>query len=411
MRRLPLGDQLPYQFDPPRLSRFWVWATRPSRRTMLQRDHKVMELDISGIDHLLPLLERGDGVLIAPNHSDYADALVMFALGDRIHRPFCYMAAYQIFAGSAGLRHWLFPRIGAFPVDREGADLKAFKAGVDVLVRAENPLVIFPEGEIYCLADRLTPLREGAAAVAISAAKKKAEAGKTVWVVPTAIKYRFLDEHDPTPALSSLMSDLEARYTWWPRTEMPLVDRIYHYAEATLGLMEFNQLGTCRPGPLRERLAYLRDQILSEMEDRRAGKRRSDPVPVRVKEQRKLCLDLLAKPETSPEEAACLRRDLHNLFLVVQLFSYPGDYIRERPTLERVAEILTKLEEDALGHQESTPRGPRRAVMRLGEPIDVGKYLASAGKPRTAIPALTGELEERIQQLLDQIGPGRPLQP
>jgi hypothetical protein len=295
-------------------------------------------------------------------------------------------------------------------VDREGADLKAFKAGVDVLVQSTNPLVIFPEGEIYYLADRLTPLREGAAAVAVSAAKKKVEAGKTVWVVPTAIKYRFLPGHDPWPDLRSLMSDLEARYSWWPRTDLPLVERIYHYAEGTLGLMELNHLGAARSGPLKERLAFLRDHILDEMEDRRAGKRRNDTVPVRVKELRKLCLDLLSKPETSPEQAEGLRRDLHHLFLVVQLYSYPGDYIREAPTLERVAEILTKLEEDALGQQDPVPKGPRRAILRLGEPIDVGRLLASTSKPKAAIPVLTAELEERIQHLLDAIGPGRPLE-
>ena len=55
-------------------------------------------------------------------------------------------------------RH-LLPRIGAFPIDREGADLRAFKAGVEILARGRQPLVIFPEGEVYHVYDRLTPLR------------------------------------------------------------------------------------------------------------------------------------------------------------------------------------------------------------------------------------------------------------
>ena len=103
--------------------------------------------------------------------------------------------------------------------------------------------MIFPEGEIYFLADRLTPLREGAAALAATAAKRLAKRGKTVWVVPVGIKYRFLDGHDPTPAFASVMDRLEDRFTWRPRPDRPLVERIYRYAEGMLGLKELEYLG------------------------------------------------------------------------------------------------------------------------------------------------------------------------
>jgi hypothetical protein len=65
-----------------------------------------------------------------------------------------------------------------------------------------------------------------------------------------------------------------------------------------------------------------------------------------------------------------------------------------------------KFEEDVLGVEYGTPR---RAVVRIGQPIDVGEHLRAVGKPRLAVPALTSELERRIQALLDEIGPGRPL--
>ena len=120
-------------------------------------------------------------------------------------------------------------------------------------------------------------------------------------------------------------------------------------------------------------------------------------------------IELERHPKTTLEEANRLRRDLHDLFLVVQLFSYPGDYVKQAPTLERAAEILMKLEEDALGNQTAAPRGPRRGILRLGPPINVGELLATSGKPRLAIPALTAEMESRIQGLLDAIGSGRPI--
>ena len=48
-------------------------------------------------------------------------------------------------------------------------------------------------------------------------------------------------------------------------------------------------------------------------------------------------------------------------------------------------------------------------MIRLGEPIDVGQRLVSGGRSRDLSAVLTAELEMRIQSLLDEIGPGRPL--
>jgi Acyltransferase len=388
---------------------FWVRATRPYRSHLLRTEHQVVAFDVAGTEHLTQILARGDGVMVASNHSDRADGLVLLDLADRVTRPFCVMAAHQLFAGNAGLRRWLFPRMGIFPVDREGADLSAFKASVEVLTSGKHPLLIFPEGEVYHLADRLTPLREGAAALAATAARKRADSGTTVWIIPVAVKYRFLDEFDALPALSALMNVLESRFTWWYHPERSLGERIYRYAEAMLMLKELEYFESPRTGPLPERITALGTHIIEAIEDRRTGTRRQGLVTVRVKELRKLCLDTLADPKTTHEQVYLLRRDLNDLFLAVQLYSYPGDYARTAPTVERFAEILMKFEEDVLGVEYGTPRGPRRAVVRIGQPIDVGEHLRAAGKPRLAVPALTSELERRIQALLDEIGPGRPL--
>jgi 1-acyl-sn-glycerol-3-phosphate acyltransferase len=381
---------------------------------MLRGDQRIEAVELDGEGVLRDLLGRGDGVLLCPNHTDHADSFLMLHLSWRVGRPFYYMIAYQILRGHRG---WFLPRIGAFPVDRDGTDLTAFKTAVEVLGRGRNPLVIFPEGEIHHLGDLLTPLREGALAVATTAAKRLAEAGKTVWVVPVALKYRFVEGHDPTPALHDVMDELERRANWWVERDRPLVERIYRYAEGMMGLKEFEYLGGTRSGPLPERLAYLREFILQRVEARRLpeSRRRASvgtdvpDVPERVKELRRACLDALADPATTPEESRALRRDLHDVFVAFQTFSYPGDYLAKAPTLERAAETVMKFQEDFLGVYEVKPYGPRRAVIRLGEPIDVRQRLAALGKPRLAVPALTAELEQRLQALLDAIGPGRPL--
>jgi 1-acyl-sn-glycerol-3-phosphate acyltransferase len=409
MHKLPLPDELPYEFQPPKLSPFWVRASRLFVGYMLRRTQFVRHIDAIGVETLGRLKASGDGVLITPNHPDLADPAVLFTLSRRAGVAFCYMAAYQIFAGTAGLRKFILPRLGVFPVDREGADRSAFQAGLDVLVRARNPLVVFPEGEIYFLGDRLTPLREGAAALALAAIRKM-DAARTVWVVPAAIKYRFLDGHDPIPELTRLMETLEARFTWWDPGNRPLVERLYRYAEGMLALKELEYLDAPQPGPLKERITRLKFSILDEMEDRRLGRRSDEPVPFRVKELRRTCLKALADPGITREQRRAVRRDLNSLFVAIQLFSYPGDYVRESPTLERFAEIMTKFEQDALGVMYPAPQGPRRAIVKFGEPIDVRAYMQPGGRrARDATATLTDELEVRIQSLMDGLGPGHPL--
>ncbi len=153
----------------------------------------------------------------------------------------------------------------------------------------------------------------------------------------------------------------------------------------------------------------MREAILGRIEDRRVGHRRSNPAPVRIKELRRSCLDALAAPGLDAEAARAIGKDLDDLHVALQLFSYPGDYVRESPTIDRVAETIRKFEEDLLGDAAPPPRGPRRAIVRIGEPIDVTRRLKDLGKPRQAIGAITAELEGRIQALLDAIGPGNPI--
>src|SRR5690349_4273156 len=99
MRRLPLADELPYRFYPPRIHPLWSWLARFYIRYQLPREFLVHEVDVAGLEALGPLLTRGDGVLIAPNHSDNADGAVMFEVSYRAGLPFYFMAAHQLFTG------------------------------------------------------------------------------------------------------------------------------------------------------------------------------------------------------------------------------------------------------------------------------------------------------------------------
>jgi hypothetical protein len=94
-----------------------------------------------------------------------------------------------------------------------------------------------------------------------------------------------------------------------------------------------------------------------------------------------------------------LRQDLEDVFFVVQLFCYPGDYVAERPSLDRISETLDKFEEDILNVPIAKPRGRRAAVLAFGDPVAVP---SDTGAKQAAGP-LTRTLEQRVQSLLDGI--------
>src|SRR5437763_2433376 len=128
-------------------------------------------------------------------------------------------------------------RFSAFSVDREGCDRRTMRQAMELLT-AGKPLVVFPEGEIYHTNERLTPLREGVAFMAVTAQRDLEKSGnsKPVWVVPTAIRYTF--ETDITPQLESAMSALESRLLLKPKPGTPLPERLIRFGEMMLTLKE-----------------------------------------------------------------------------------------------------------------------------------------------------------------------------
>ena len=77
------------------------------------------------------------------------------------------MIAWQVFARDGWLKAMVLRHHGGFSIDREGTDLSAIRQAREVLQGSKNPLFIFPEGDVYHCNDRITPFREGAAAIAL----------------------------------------------------------------------------------------------------------------------------------------------------------------------------------------------------------------------------------------------------
>jgi 1-acyl-sn-glycerol-3-phosphate acyltransferase len=391
-------DLQPYQTPPrwwsPLLSRGWFRFWRGLRERIRVKYHRLMAVEIQGLENLQQCLAEKKGILIAPNHSCHADPTVLYWVADQLKTPFYFMATWQIFMRASWIRLMVLRHHGCFSVDRDGTDIRAFRQAVDILKDRPHPLVIFPEGEIYHINKRVTPFLDGPSAIAHTAAK---HTDRPVVCIPCGIRYQYITS--PLDELLDLMDRLERQLLWRPKRSLILRKRIYQFAEAVLGLKEKEYLGNTQTGTLPERIHALAEFILRNLEDRYGIPNRAPTLPERVKACRRHAIQIKEDESLSAQEHESAATDLDDLFIVTQLFSYPGTYVSAKPTIEDMAEVLDKFEEDILRQSTAAIRGTRRAVIAFGKPMTVERK--PDGKPQ--IHALTEKLEQAVQALLDGI--------
>src|SRR5690348_10647387 len=182
---LPAPDVIsekPYRFVPPYHGRLWTEFMHPFLPAYLARFWGIEHVECREVERLRESLAAGHGILLAPNHTRHCDPFVMGRLSRAARVPFFQMASWHLFM-NGGWQAWMLRRLGAFSVFREGMDRPAMNAAIEILVSAERPLVIFPEGVMSRANDRLNPLMEGTAFIARTAAKRRAKSSPAGQVV------------------------------------------------------------------------------------------------------------------------------------------------------------------------------------------------------------------------------------
>lgn len=389
MNRQPWAK--PPRWWSPRPNRLLMKAWTPVRRFQQVHQYRVKETEIVGLDYARDAIAQNHGLLITPNHPGHADSYLLMESLVRLKRRCYVMTAWQVFVMAKRWERMLYRQHGCFSIDREGSDLRAYRQAVTVLAETSDPLAVFPEGDVYHLNDRVRPFRDGTGSMVLSAVKR---GRRPVHWLPCAIRYRYIQ--DPAPELAEVMSQLEESLHWRPRPDLPLSARIYRFAEGIMKLKEIEYLGRTTNGSLPERIDALANEILERIEDRNGVQSIPETLPLRVKELRQLAI---ARQQELPEDDPLqlqLAHDLEDLFFVVQLYSYPGDYVAENATIERMAETVDKFEEDFLDLPTARIRGARRGVITFGEPI-----IVSEPGGRDLARQLTQTAERRVQDLLD----------
>jgi 1-acyl-sn-glycerol-3-phosphate acyltransferase len=386
----------PYRFIPPHPSRFWNRVLGWWLPHSLWKNWGIATAEFRGTEHLKQSLVAGHGILLAPNHCRPCDPFVMGLLCKEMRQPVYCMASWHLFMQGA-FQAWLLRQAGGFSVYREGMDREALKAATNILVEAQRPLIIFAEGMISRTNDLLGNLQEGTAFIARTAAKQRAKLTPPGQVVihPIALKYFF--QGDLNASVGQVLDEVETRLSWRPQHDVPLVERIAKVGEALLSLKEIEYMGRAQPGTTPERQAQLIDRLLVPLEKEWVGGRREPVTVERVKRLRTAILPDMVAGDISEEERARRWRQLADMYLAQQISLYPTDYVRSRPTKERILETVERFEEDLT--DEARCHRPLRVVIQVGEAI-----VAAPGRDKSAAedPIMT-ELEKKLQGMLDSL--------
>ncbi|MEM7626492.1 MAG: 1-acyl-sn-glycerol-3-phosphate acyltransferase [Planctomycetota bacterium] len=406
---LDFSDQ-PYRYFPPKYSRFWAsLLLLHNRRYHLPNTQRIEGVDVVGHQDMLAAVGPGDRLLFLPNHSTHADAAIFLEALAQIGRRCLMMAAYDVF-----LRGWVhrftMQRMGAFAVDRDGSCPKPMKQALATLERGRFGLIVFPEGNVYLTNDRVTPFMDGAAFIGLQAQKallkgESATKGR-VLAVPVSIKATHLTN-----------ARMKVAQRFAPLGKQLGVETDFH-ADPVTALHEAGAVALHRNLKQRgldvpdvDSLTVLATQaavsVLESLEKKLelAPKPGSTPLD-RVRAARRIIHEVRTDPDRAVDHAAAAVW-ADEAMLAFRIASYPIGYAAEKPTLDRVAETVEKLEEDLLTRMPP-PMGTRHATVRFNAPLDLRDYLTAHPKLRAAVNAFTADAEASVQAGLDQLNHDNP---
>ncbi len=158
------------------------------------------------------------------------------ALGGLPHAHFLYGRGVTLWAGGGAA--FLIPRIAGLPVVNRRADTRALRNIRHFLTEGPHPVALAPEGQVTYHNHRLGPMEQGSARLAVWCQEELDRQGRAeeVLVLPVGIEYRF------------------------PRDPERLLERLIARITRSGGLT------APPPGPARERLLDLTEQLVGRIE-------------------------------------------------------------------------------------------------------------------------------------------------
>jgi 1-acyl-sn-glycerol-3-phosphate acyltransferase len=386
----------------------------------------------------------------------------------RPHAQFLFDRGIPLWAGA--WMGWLLSRLGGCSIQRSKLDLPALRTARALLMDGAHPFAVAPEGATNGHNEAISPLEPGVAQLALWTADELDRAGRpeATEVLPIGLQYRFTKL--VWPAIEALLSQLEADGGLPASSDHSLdperlYGRLFRLAELILSRMEGfyrdayhlpleknasrlpKTTTESLPEPLPdandqlgERLNLLMEAVLTLVEHslgvkthggvgerclrlEQAGWDRLYPTPGNHSEvSNKSAVDNRAGV-SSPAGASALdrgladrwaeetERQLWHMRLVESFVAVSGRYVKDQPSQERFADTLLILWDTMARIKGNNPArrprlGPRRALVRIGEPLAIAPRLAAYRLDRRAgVAALTAELRSSLLGMIVPTGP------
>ena len=389
----------PYQFVPPDSNRLWPALIQQFRLVdfYLKRKEGVVSYDCQNLELAQESLQRGDGIIWAPNHARYSDPLALGWAARQLKTAVFAMASWHLF-NDGWFGSWAIRRMGGFSIFREGTDRKSIETTIKILAGAQRPLILFPEGTTSRTNDHMMPLLDGVTFMARSAARRRAkECGGKVVLHPVGIKY--LCDADVRPWAREQLSNLEQHFGWYKGTGKSIRKRTVNVAEAMLTLKEIEYLGSSQSGDLPQRRDTLIEHILSITEKRLGLEADEQEGPrSRIRQIRGDTSTRFFDPKTSDEERERLRIDAARADLAQELMSYLECYLLpETATDTRIVETIHRMQENLFGKFDRSM--PLKSVIRFDQAIEVPPAKAPRDKPDPILETVA----ERLQSIINEL--------
>ena len=358
------------------------------------------------------------------------------ALRSPVHVHFIYDRGIPLWAGKQV--GWLISQLGGTPIRRGTLDRIGLRSVRDLFVNGRFPMAAAPEGATNGHNEIVSPLEPGIAQFGFWCQEDlhKAERSEAVAIAPLGIEYYY--QTAPWQYLEELLSQLEIDsgfnntstsamglvngLTPTESQEASLYQRLYALAEYLLSLMEqfyskfYQQKLASENQELPSRLQALLNAAL-QVAEQSFGVKPNGNISDRCRRVEQAGWNRIYRDDLSePETLAPAARGLANLVaseaelrlwhmrLVENFVSVTGNYVAEKPTVERFADtilLLWKMIAQLKGESNLKPPylGKKWVQFTAMPPFFIADYWEQyKTNRRQAVADLTQDLQEALEK-------------
>jgi hypothetical protein len=391
LRLLSMADKVPLFFPPqqqPLLIRLIQSVSYPLMSLLYQFHIQVTETEVARVR----ILDEARLVYIC-NHPTMEDGVAMFGLSTRIGQLFHFIVAWESFKGIQGR---FLQAMGCYSIRRGLGDRASIAETLRLLKEPRCRLVIFPEGGCSYQNDTVMPFRSGAIQMPLQvmAHLSKQSPMPDLYLVPVSLKYRYFQPMDQV--IDKTLAGLEEALGISPVDSdfysrlIAIANQVLHRLEAEYGLSHLPDLDW------NQRIERLRQQVIAQCEQQ-MGLEPAASLPVRERVYKIQALLETNSPQTEIDESL--------YWTTVRLLNFDAiydGYVAEDPTPERFLDTLMRLEREVYQIEHLKPKAYRKAIFKLGEPINLKSYVKAFQTDKSGtVEHLTRQIQQIVQTNLE----------